>query len=139
MPVVDLAYQDDFFRMRASELTVLSLDDPKGLIAFPSYRVALSVLIALAFRGRRRFFIPLAVWNFGVILSTPIDGGHHLIDGIAGAALAFAALWTAAWMRRRLGFAAPMPHAVQAYGPMPALSRQTELSRTGIVGDTPAS
>ena len=102
-PIVDLAYKDEFFQMRAHALSVLSLDDPKGLIAFPSYHVALSVLIALAFRGRPVLFLPLAVLNLGVILSTPVDGGHHLIDGIAGAALAFASLWLATRIRRMLG------------------------------------
>ena len=106
-PIVDLAYKSEFFQMRAHELSTLSLDDPKGLIAFPSYHVALSVLIALAFRGRRLIFPALALLNLGVILSTPVDGGHHLIDGIAGAALAFGSLSLAARLRRALGMTSP--------------------------------
>lgn len=139
-PLVDLAYKEEFFRMRALEIATLSLDEPKGLIAFPSYHVALSVLIALAFRGRTLIFPALAALNIGVILSTPIDGGHHLIDGISGAALAFASLWAATWLRRRLGFVASMPRAVQAPGSAPAASSpRKDLPRAGIVGDTPAS
>jgi hypothetical protein len=102
VPVVDLAYKDEFFRMRALEIQTLSLAEPKGLIAFPSYHVALSVLVALAFRGRPLFFVPLALLNLGVILTTPVDGGHHLIDGVAGAAVALLSLWIAVGARARL-------------------------------------
>lgn len=101
-PIVDLAYKQEFFRMRALDIPVLTLDGAKGLIAFPSYHVALSVLIALAFRGRPLLFWPLAAVNLGVVLSTPVDGGHHLIDGLAGVAVAFASLWAAARFRRLL-------------------------------------
>jgi hypothetical protein len=102
-PIVDVAYKQEFFRMRELAIPVLSLDEPKGLIAFPSYHVALSVLIALAFRDRPSFFVPLALLNLGVILATPVDGGHHLIDGISGAIVAFVALWLAARLRAWLG------------------------------------
>ncbi len=101
-PIVDLAYKDEFFRMRALEIPVLSLDGAKGLIAFPSYHVTLSVLIALAFRGRPFLFWPLLALNTGVILTTPIDGGHHLVDGVAGAAVAVAALHIAVCIRRAI-------------------------------------
>lgn len=98
-PVVDMAYKEEFFHMRLLQIPVLTLQDAKGLIAFPSYHVSMSVLIALAFRGMPRFFWPLAVLNLGVIFSTPIDGGHHLIDGLAGAAVAALSLWLATMMR----------------------------------------
>ena len=118
-PMVDLAYKDEFFRMRALELPVLSLENPKGLIAFPSYHVALSVLIALSFRSRPLFFVPLAVLNFFVILSTPIDGGHHLIDGISGAVVSFVSLWLAINIRRKL--AAPATQQSVSAGGVPGI------------------
>ncbi|MGQ7792949.1 phosphatase PAP2 family protein [Faunimonas sp. B44] len=101
-PIVDLAYKGEFFRMRALEIPVLSLDGAKGLIAFPSYHVTLSVLIALAFRGRPFLFWPLLALNTGVILSTPVDGGHHLVDGLAGAAVAVVSLRLAIRIRRAI-------------------------------------
>jgi membrane-associated phospholipid phosphatase len=114
-PVVDMAYKDEFFRMRTLAIHTLSLQDAKGLIAFPSYHVSMSVLIALAFRGMPRFFWPLLALNLGVILSTPIDGGHHLVDGVAGAAVALLALWLAGLLRAQVARAplSPAP-AVEA-------------------------
>lgn len=122
VPVVDLAYKDEFFRMRAREIGLLSLDAPKGLIAFPSYHVALSVLVALAFRHRMAFFVPLGLLNLGVILSTPVDGGHHLIDGLGGAGLALASLWIANRIRAWLWSASPAPASSRGEGPCSELS-----------------
>jgi hypothetical protein len=124
-PIVDLAYKQEFYRMRELAIPVLSLDGAKGLIAFPSYHVALSVLIALAFRDRMTLFVPLAILNFGVILATPVDGGHHLSDAIGGAALALAALWAASRIRASLaGAAAP----ALAPGPEPQPQAMSRIS-----------
>lgn len=101
-PIVDLAYKEEFFRMRALEIPVLSLDTAKGLIAFPSYHVALSVLIALAFRSNWVFFVPLGLLNLSVILATPVDGGHHMSDAVSGAFLAMFALCLAIRVRAAL-------------------------------------
>ncbi len=101
-PLVDLAYKAEFFRMRALEIPELSLQSVKGLIAFPSYHVSLSMLIALMFRGMPRFFWPLLALNVAVIFTTPIDGGHHLIDGIGGAMVALASLWVTVRLRRAI-------------------------------------
>ena len=117
-PLVDLAYKDEFFRMRALEIPVLSLDASKGLIAFPSYHVALSVLIALAFRGRWILFLPLAALNFAVILTTPIDGGHHLSDAIGGVVVAVLSLWLATRLRAGLN-RQPARQGVPAEGQVP--------------------
>lgn len=102
-PVVDLAYKDEFYRMRALAIATISLDGAKGLIAFPSYHVALSVLIALAFRGRWAFFIPFAALNFAVILTTPVDGGHHFSDALGGTIVAVFSLVLASRVRAALG------------------------------------
>jgi hypothetical protein len=123
-PVVDLAYKQEFYRMRELAIPVLSLDGAKGLIAFPSYHVALSVLIALAFRDRTALFVPLAALNFGIILATPVDGGHHLSDAIGGAALALAALWTASRIRAAIA-AKPQP-SLAAGAEAPALLASPE-------------
>jgi membrane-associated phospholipid phosphatase len=87
-PVVDLAYKQAFFDMRLGTLRHLSLNDLKGLVAFPSYHVGLSVILMVAFRGVKGWFWPIMVLNTLVIMSTPIDGGHHLSDGLGGALLA---------------------------------------------------
>lgn len=87
-PVVDLAYKQSFFDLRAGTLTHFSLTDLKGLVAFPSYHVALAVTMMIAFRGMPFWFWSIVILNTLTILATPIDGGHHLVDGLGGAALA---------------------------------------------------
>ena len=113
--VVDLAYKQIFFDLRSGAERFISLDSPHGLIAFPSYHCALSVLVVLAFRGMGWLFWPLAILNGAVILSTPIDGGHHLIDSIGGIAVALVA-----WKIAGITFAA---HA-GSRGILPATVRQ---------------
>lgn len=101
-PIVDLAYKQTFFDLRTGAASVLSLSDIKGLIAFPSYHATLSVLVVLAFRGMPRFFWPLFVLNLAVLLTTPVEGGHHLIDAVGGVVVAVVSVWIAAEWRNRL-------------------------------------
>lgn len=100
-PVVDLAYKQAFFDIRDGAMTHFGLTDLKGLVAFPSYHVALSAILMIAFRGIKGWFWPVVAFNTLVILSTPIDGGHHLTDGIGGFVLA---LLTAAVVTRARGY-----------------------------------
>lgn len=88
-PVVDLGYKQAFFDLRNGLGRFISLDEPRGLIAFPSYHCTLSVLIILAFVGTRFWFRPVLLLNVAVILSTPVDGGHHLVDVLGGIVVAF--------------------------------------------------
>lgn len=90
-PVVDLEYKQAFFDLRDGLGRFISFDEPRGLIAFPSYHATLSALIILAFTRIRMWFWPVLALNLAVILSTPVDGGHHMIDAMGGVAVAFAA------------------------------------------------
>ncbi|WP_406871848.1 phosphatase PAP2 family protein [Aminobacter sp. P9b] len=94
-PIVDLEYKQAFFDLRNGLARFISLDEPRGLIAFPSYHGTLSVLIILAFARARFWFWPVLALNIAVILSTPVDGGHHLADIIGGVVVAFVAWWAA--------------------------------------------
>jgi membrane-associated phospholipid phosphatase len=64
----------------------------KGLIGFPSFHTALAVL--LAYYGWKLWFLrwPFLVLNLLVVVSTPIQGGHHLVDVLAGIAVGGLAL-----------------------------------------------
>ncbi|PWK69808.1 phosphatase PAP2 family protein [Aminobacter sp. AP02] len=90
-PIVDLEYKQAFFDLRNGLARFISLDEPRGLIAFPSYHCTLSVLIILAFARVRFWFWPVLAINVAVILSTPIDGGHHLADALGGIVVALVA------------------------------------------------
>jgi membrane-associated phospholipid phosphatase len=56
----------------------------------------------LAFRGMPKFFWPLFVLNAAILATTPVEGGHHLADTLAGVVVAILAVAIAARIRTRL-------------------------------------
>jgi hypothetical protein len=66
-----------------------------GMIAFPSFHVAWSVLLTGVTRPHRRLFLAAAAWNALVIVSTVLLGWHYAVDVPSGIALAFLGLWFA--------------------------------------------
>ncbi len=87
-PVVDLAYKQTFFDLRSGAERFISLDKMKGMIAFPSYHGTLSALLILAFFRVGHWFWPVLVLNALILMATPVEGGHHLVDVIGGIAVA---------------------------------------------------
>jgi membrane-associated phospholipid phosphatase len=73
--------------------SILALAFPlQGLITFPSFHSALSLLLIYAswpVRWLRWISLPL---NLLVLASTPVDGGHYLVDIIGGIAVALAGM-----------------------------------------------
>jgi hypothetical protein len=63
-----------------------------GMIAFPSFHVAWSVLVVDAARASRRLFWPALALNCVVVASTVLLGWHFLVDAPAGILLAVAAI-----------------------------------------------
>ncbi|MBW8828545.1 MAG: phosphatase PAP2 family protein [Burkholderiales bacterium] len=59
----------------------------QGLISMPSLHAATAVLLMHAMRGTRLVPAFIAL-NLAMLVSTPIDGGHYLVDVLAGIALA---------------------------------------------------
>ena len=73
-----------------------------GLIAFPSFHVAWSVLATYAALPRRPLFLALCALNAVVIASTVLLGWHFLVDVPAGLLLAVSCLWAGEATHRRL-------------------------------------
>lgn len=73
-----------------------------GMIAFPSFHVAWSVLATYAVLPRKGIFWALAVLNVVVISSTVLLGWHYLVDVPAGISLAIVCLWAGEVTHRRL-------------------------------------
>ena len=123
-PIVDLAYKQAFFDLRSGAWTDFSLDDMRGLIAFPSYHAVLNTIIVLAFRGVWKFFWPLVVVNLGMLATAPVEGGHHVVDVIGGVVVAIVATALASrlqrWLVSRAGEA-----QLPATGRAPAETRLT--------------
>lgn len=100
-PIVDLEYKQVFFDLRSGAARFISLDNLHGLVAFPSYHGTLSALVVISLWAFRFWRWPALALNFCVLLATPVDGGHHLTDALAGVGVAFLA-WSlaAAFMRK---------------------------------------
>jgi hypothetical protein len=115
-PVVDLAYKQTFFDLREGLVTHLGLTDIHGLVAFPSYHVGLSAILMIAFRGVKGWFWPIVALNTLVIMSTPVDGGHHLSDGLGGMVLALVSAAAVIHLRKRLRRPAIFAGTEENYG-----------------------
>jgi hypothetical protein len=79
----------------------ISPRDIRGLIAFPSYHVVLALLAVWYGREVAWLRFPLLAVNLLVLVSTPIQGGHHLVDVIG--AFPVAAMAIAIAQSRKLG------------------------------------
>lgn len=64
-----------------------------GLISFPSFHTALGIMIVYAVRKWIFLLIPAVVVNAIMIVATIPEGGHHLSDIIAGAAVTVMAIF----------------------------------------------
>ena len=62
--------------------------DVRGLIAFPSYHVVLAGLLIWYARSIVWLRWPVLILNLVVLISAPVQGGHHLIDIFGGVAVA---------------------------------------------------
>jgi len=92
----DAATVADFDRLRAGQLQNVDLRQLQGIISFPSFHTCLGLLFPYVVRKRRRVLLPVALLNAMMILSVPTEGGHFLIDVIAGAGVAVVAARIAA-------------------------------------------
>jgi membrane-associated phospholipid phosphatase len=93
-------HYEAFIMLRMEAAPVIELGHMKGLVTFPSFHTALAIITAYAFVGIRFIALPAAILNGIVIVSTLPEGGHFLVDVIAGAIIAVASI---ALVRLQLG------------------------------------
>jgi len=74
--------------IRAGTLRAIDLRAFIGLVSFPSFHAAGATLLGWAMLRTRLLWLPFALFNVGVIASALVDGGHYLVDLIAGCAVA---------------------------------------------------
>ena len=85
---LDADYARELVRLLREGPGRISPNQVKGLIGFPSYHAAMAVLVVWYAWPVRWLFWPLLFLNVVVLISTPIHGGHHVVDVLAGIALA---------------------------------------------------
>jgi len=99
VPAFRELYLDDLLALRNGAATVFAMPHLRGLIAFPSFHAVLAVLFTHAHRGRPGF-VAILVLNAVMLLSVPSEGGHYLVDVVAGLAIAAAAILGLHCLRR---------------------------------------
>jgi membrane-associated phospholipid phosphatase len=85
--------------LRSGPAAVLDFRKMEGLVTFPSFHTVLAIITAYAFRGFRLLALPALVLNGAVIVSTLPEGGHYLVDVLAGALIAAAGIALVRWER----------------------------------------
>lgn len=108
----DLASLSHFELLRNGQMRVIPLDSMQGLISIPSMHSAMAVLLVYAVREVRWLWPPLAALNVAMLLATPVDGSHYLVDVLAGIVLA--AVLVALDRRRYLAWATSRAHQPMA-------------------------
>jgi hypothetical protein len=66
--------------------------DLQGIVVLPSYHTVLGVLFVWAHRGLRWSFPVFLLLNLLMLASVPSEGGHYLVDLLAGLAVAVIAI-----------------------------------------------
>lgn len=95
-----------FHGLRDGTVRILTATGSEGIITFPSLHAALALVFILALAP-----VPLLRWigaavNILMIAATPVDGGHYVIDVLAGLALAYLCWQWAEFLARRRASAA---------------------------------
>ncbi|WP_244222875.1 phosphatase PAP2 family protein [Cupriavidus lacunae] len=83
----ELATVAHFGQLRDGTMHVFDLGDMQGLVSLPSYHTALALIFVRSMRWTRVGFVVACVLNGLMILSTPTEGGHYLVDVVAGVGL----------------------------------------------------
>jgi len=102
-----LAHMPDFVALRTGRFTEVDLSHLQGLISFPSFHTTLGLLFPYAVRRWRVPLLIAALVNVAMIAAVPTEGGHYLVDVLAGAAVAAIAILGAAAIEARLLRRAP--------------------------------
>jgi membrane-associated phospholipid phosphatase len=92
-----------FGPLRDGTLRTINLLDMQGLISIPSFHTVLAILIASSMWRTPVAYVFL-VLDMATIISTPIEGGHYLVDVLAGALLAGSAIFVTASETRMVQF-----------------------------------
>lgn len=80
----DLALTTHFAAIRQHTFDTLNFGELQGLVSMPSMHAALAILLTYALRSFSLLFIAACLFNTVMIISTPTEGGHYLVDTLAG-------------------------------------------------------
>ncbi|HVV64446.1 MAG TPA: phosphatase PAP2 family protein [Rhizomicrobium sp.] len=85
-------YGHDLVQMLKTGPGFISPKDLRGIVGFPSYHTLQAVMLMWYARTLRLWRWPAILLNLVVLVATPIQGGHHLVDMFGGAVVTLAAI-----------------------------------------------
>jgi len=92
---VDATYNSYFNQLRSGEIRAMDMENLKGLVAFPSYHTVVAIMLTLYIRDFRWLIAPVGLVSLGIILATPLIGGHYFVDVLGGIIVAMVTFWLA--------------------------------------------
>ena len=95
MPQTRVNTSATILALRDGALTDVSIDMLIGIVTFPSFHAFSAVLFMWSSWVLRWLRWPIVLINLGMLIATPIEGTHYLVDVIAGCLLAGAAVFAA--------------------------------------------
>ncbi len=91
-PTAGVYHMEFVAGLRSGTLFEINFNVIQGLATFPSFHTIEGVLLVWCLRNGGAGFYCALLATILMLLSTPIYGGHYLVDLIAGAIVAFAAI-----------------------------------------------
>jgi hypothetical protein len=91
-PSAGLWHIEHFEGLRNGSFRLIQLGQMQGLVTFPSFHTCFAMTLAWCFRDFRWLF-PIAILvNGAVLVSTLSEGGHYLVDVLAGIVITIACI-----------------------------------------------
>jgi membrane-associated phospholipid phosphatase len=116
---LDSAYAQELVRLLRDGPGLISPRDAKGLIGFPSYHAAMALLVIWYLRDVRILRWPVVALNLAVLMATPVQGGHHVIDVLAAFPVAALSIFVTARMARAAKIAKMVNKPSKSAEPVP--------------------
>ncbi|HTM05451.1 MAG TPA: phosphatase PAP2 family protein [Vicinamibacterales bacterium] len=111
-PTIDLSRSyAQIHALRSGTFHTIEFAKLEGLVSMPSFHAAGAMMVVWAFRRHRRWWIPLAFVNTGLVAATFMSGIHYLVDVIGAAVMFGASLAVYQVMTARAAVTAPIATA----------------------------
>jgi membrane-associated phospholipid phosphatase len=91
-PNAGLWHIEHYHGLRNGSYRLIELGQMQGLVTFPSFHTCFAITLAWCFRDFRWLF-PIAIVVCGAVLVSMLtEGGHYLVDVLAGIVIAIACI-----------------------------------------------
>lgn len=107
----------DLFLARSTGIASFELTHTVGIVTMPSYHATLAALFTWSMRRTGPFGWAVAALNLAMLMGTPSEGGHYLVDILAGLTIAALVVTGVNWARTAAGANAVSRDAARSLQP----------------------